>query len=213
MKKIALIALTALMCVMFTMTSFAAALDLGTLGGVANYTPHGYEGVNGIMFGYNKAPINLGSYDLANYESIVVTYATDLGFQALKDGMPCAAFFAVLSEGGECVGWADTGIKNPEKILGQADCVDANAEFNPDGVNWGKGQRTAVIDVSDVDYNGPVLLSHYNSTGNEALVVGIELVEKEVTEPSNPPTADFGIMALVVSVVLGAAGAKKKIAE
>ena len=208
MKKIFLIVLTAMLCVMLATTSFAA-LDLAALGGTQNYTAHGYAGKDCIIFGYNKAPVDLGSYDLSKYESIVVTYATDLGFQALKDGMPVTAFFAIVSEGGQCVGWADSGIKNPEKILASADCTDARSDIYPDGVNWGKGERTAVIDVSDLDYTGPVLLSHYNSTGNEALVVGIELIEKV----DNGETGDFGIMFLVVAAALGTVGAKKKIAK
>ena len=185
MKKI--ISLLAILALALTVFAFgvigsAAAevttLDLSSLGGTQNYAPHGYSGVYGLMFGYGSV-VNLGSYDLSQYSALKVTYATDLGFKAFQEGMKATAMFALKSNN-ESIGYANVG-PNTTGLLASADCVDASIT-NEAGANWDKGERVAVIDLSSVDYNGDVYLSHFNSTGNEALVVKLEFVKNEPYE-------------------------------
>jgi hypothetical protein len=178
MKRIVQILLAIVMVISLS-TFFASAeesdtvtLDLAALGGSQSYTPHGYAGVTGLMFGYGTV-VDLGSYDLSQYGALKVTYATDMGYKAYQDGMTATAMFALKSNA-TTIGYANVG-PNTEGLIASADCVDAS-EVNPEGVNWGKGERAAVIDLKDVDYNGEVYLSHFNSSGNEALVVKLELL-------------------------------------
>lgn len=216
MKKF--IALITVAVMMFSLVSVVSAadvtVDLAAVGGTKDYGPHGYTDVSAKMFGYGSN-LNIGTYDLSKYASIRITYATDGGFVAKKDGMPVTAFFAVT--GGEVnggVGQADSGIQNEDKILGKADCADATIT-NENGTNWDKNERTAVIDISNVTYNGEVYLYHYNSTGNEALVVGIELLETAIGDgegstddknPSNPATSDLAIVAVSAIAAFALAG-------
>jgi hypothetical protein len=163
------------------------------------------------MLGYGNK-VALGEYNLADYEAVVITYATDLGFIAEQDSMPCSAFFAIC-DAEVNVGYADSGIQNEANILAKADAEDAYIA-NEAGVNWGKGERTVTIDLTDISYSGNVWLSHYNSTGNEALVVGIEFVEAgadtdtdtgadEDKEPEqNAPTGDVNVVFAVVAAAL-----------
>ena len=87
MKKLVSIIVIAVMCLALSMTAFAAEIDLAEIGGVQNYTPHGYAGVDAIMMGYGNK-VALGEYNLADYDSIIITYATDMGFVAEKEDMP-----------------------------------------------------------------------------------------------------------------------------
>ena len=87
MKKLMVFLLVLIMVLSMTlMPSFAEddlVIDLGAIGGVENYGPHGYAGRKLIMFGYEKV-VELGNFDLSKYEAMEITYATDLGFEAKK---------------------------------------------------------------------------------------------------------------------------------
>lgn len=215
MKKLVSIVVVVAMCLALSLTAFAAEVDLAAIGGKQEYNPHGYPDAYGVMLGYGNK-VALGEYNLADYEAVVITYATDLGFIAEQDSMPCSAFFAIC-DAEVNVGYADSGIQNEANILAKADAEDAYIA-NEAGVNWGKGERTVTIDLTDVSYNGNVWLSHYNSTGNEALVVGIEFVEAGAgtdtdidtdtdtdagKEPEqNAPTGDVNVVFAVVAAAL-----------
>lgn len=211
MKKLVSIVVVVAMCLALSLTAFAAEVDLAAIGGKQEYNPHGYPDAYGVMLGYGNK-VALGEYNLADYEAVVITYATDLGFIAEQDSMPCSAFFAIC-DAEVNVGYADSGIQNEANILAKADAEDAYIA-NEAGVNWGKGERTVTIDLTDVSYNGNVWLSHYNSTGNEALVVGIEFVEAGAgtdtdtdtdagEEPEqNAPTGDVNVVFAVVAAAL-----------
>lgn len=217
MKKLVSIIVIAVMCLALSMTAFAAEIDLAEIGGVQNYNLHGYPGVDAIMFGYGSK-VALGEYNLADYDSIIITYATDMGFVAEKEDMPVCAFFAIC-DADVNVGYANTGVQNEANILAKADVEDASV-VNEAGTNWGRGERTVEIDVSELTYSGALYLSHYNSTGNEALVVGIEFVEadaepsepSEPSTPSNPESGDASVIFVVVAAALVlTVVAKKKI--
>ena len=209
MKKLVSIVVVVAMCLALSLTAFAAEVDLAAIGGKQEYNPHGYADAYGVMLGYGNK-VALGEYNLADYEAVVITYATDLGFIAEQDSMPCSAFFAIC-DAEVNVGYADSGIQNEANILAKADAEDAYIA-NEAGVNWGKGERTVTIDLTDISYSGNVWLSHYNSTGNEALVVGIEFVEAGAgtdtdtdagEEPEqNAPTGDVNVVFAVVAAAL-----------
>lgn len=180
MKKIITIVLAMVMVLsLCTLNAFAAEdyeVDLSTLSGAAaNYSAHGYPDRTLVMFGYGTV-VSLGTLDLSQYDSCEVTYATDLGYKAFIDGMKATAMWALKSNS-ETIGYVDVG-PNEDGLIAKGDCVDASIT-NEEGANWDKGERTTVIDLSNVDYNGEVFLSHFNSTGNEGLCVSIKFVAKE----------------------------------
>ena len=160
-------------------------VNLSLLEGVSqNWASHGYPDLISKELGYNNSwPIGL--FDLSGFESVEVTYATDLGFVAKQESMTLTSCFALMSEN-VTIGCADQpAYSNPDKIIALANCTDASV-LNPDAANWAQGERTAVIDVSESTYQGSIALSHFNSTGNTALVVGIKFIAKE--QPADEKT-------------------------
>ena len=153
-------------------------VNLSLLEGVSsNWASHGYPDRTMRNLGYNNSwPIGL--FDLTGFEAVEVTYATDMGFKAKQASMTLTSCFALMSEN-VTIGCADQpAYSNPDKIIALANCTDASV-LNPDAAGWAQGERTAVIDVSESTYQGPIALSHFNSTGNEALVVGIKFIAKK----------------------------------
>jgi hypothetical protein len=192
---------------MTLMPSFAEddlVIDLGAIGGVENYGPHGYAGRKLIMFGYEKV-VELGNFDLSKYEAMEITYATDLGFEAKKEDMKHVAVLGIKSAKSPIFGFANQDF-NEENSLGWAPLTDADPNANPDGVNWDKGERKCVIDLSGQNYNGDVYLMCFNSTGNETLVVEIKLIAAQ----ENPTTGDFGIIGMAIVTAYATTLTKKK---
>ena len=144
--------------------------DLEAMGGTASFADHGYGDTIGLMFGYGNYK-SLGNLDLSKYSKIIITYATHHPFLNRYDDMPCNAMFAICSNG-TTVGYSNVDKREEAGILAQQDCTDSTDI-------WVNGERTCEIDLSNVDYNGEVFLSHYNSTGMEALVTSIVLVAAE----------------------------------
>jgi hypothetical protein len=179
-------------------------VDLGAIGGVENYGPHGYPDQKLLMFGYG-AVVKLGNFDLSKYDAMEITYATDLAFQAMKEGMKHVAILGIKSAESPIFGYANLDF-NEENSLGWAPLTDADPEANPDGVNWDKGERKCVIDLSEQNYSGDVYLMCYNSIGNETLVVGIKLIAKQ----ENPATGDIGIVGMAIVSTFATTLAKKK---
>ncbi len=188
-------------------------IDLSTIDGATDsYGPHGYPGAYGVMFDYG-ININLGNYDLSKYESIKITYATDANFVAKHDQMTEPSFFAVTNgkvSGG--VGQGNTGVQNADKILARGVCTDADNSANPAGINWDKNERTATIDLTNVDANGDIYLYHYNSQGNQALVTGIRLIAIEADGGNaddgadNPETSDISVVIIAAVAAFALAG-------
>lgn len=153
-------------------------IDVGTLAGAAaNYAPHGYGDRKLVMFGYGTV-VSLGNIDLSKYDACVITYATDLNYPAYQAGMTAQAMWALKSNN-VSIGYVNVG-PNWEGILGKGDVITAGGWYKPNtaGANWDIGERTAVIDLTDQDYSGEVFLSHFNSTGNEALLVGVKFLSR-----------------------------------
>ncbi len=208
MKKLMVFLLVLIMVLSMTlMPSFAEddlVIDLGAIGGVENYGPHGYAGRKLIMLGYEKV-VELGNFDLSKYEAMEITYATDLGFEAKKEDMKHVAVLGIKSAKSPIFGFANQDF-NEENSLGWAPLTDADPNANPDGVNWDKGERKCVIDLSGQNYNGDVYLMCFNSTGNETLVVEIKLIAAQ----ENPTTGDFGIIGMAIVTAYATTLTKKK---
>ena len=156
------------------------------------------------MFGYEKV-VELGNFDLSKYEAMEITYATDLGFEAKKEDMKHVAVLGIKSAKSPIFGFANQDF-NEENSLGWAPLTDADPNANPDGVNWDKGERKCVIDLSGQNYNGDVYLMCFNSTGNETLVVEIKLIAAQ----ENPTTGDFGIIGMAIVTAYATTLTKKK---
>ena len=183
MKKIiSLVLAVAMVICLCTVSAFAAedyVVDMDNLttnhdSNVGEHPAHGYAGVTTMLFDYGDV-VTLGNLDLGDYDACEITYATDMGYVAQKPGMKIPANWA-LKNNSTSIG-AATQDPNEDGLLGKADCVDASV-INEDGANWDKGERVAVIDLSGVDYSGDVFLSHFNSEGNQGLLVGIKFVAK-----------------------------------
>ena len=186
MKKIITIVLAMVMVLsLCTLNAFAAEdyeVDLSAAplvgGSGGEHAPHGYPGVDTLLLGYGNV-VTLGNLNLGDYSACEITYATDLGYVAQKEGMKIPANFSLKSNN-VCIG-AATQDPQTDGLLAQADCIDVDKAnlHNPSGAGWGQDERVCTIDLTNVDYSGEVWLTHFNSTGNEALVVGIKFVAKE----------------------------------
>lgn len=186
MKKIVSVILAvALVISMCAVMSFAAedyVVDLSTVeftgGSGGEHAAHGYAGVDTLLLGYGNV-ITLGNMNLGDYSACEITYATDLGYVAQKEDMKIPANFSLKSNN-VCIGCSNQEPQT-DGLLAQADCIDVDKEnlHNPEGANWDKDERVCSIDLTNVDYSGEVWLSHFNSTGNEALVAEIRFVAKE----------------------------------
>lgn len=193
MKKVFSILLAAALVLSLFMVPAMAAedveIDLSTTTVGQEHAPHGYPGEDTILFGYGIIA-ELGAHNLADYSAVEITYCTDPGFTALKEGMIDTACFAIVNEKVSIGAGPDGSIKNADKIIAKADCTDAE-ELDPEGTNWGKNARTARIELQGSTHNGNIYLAHFNSTGNETLVVGIKLIAKTADDnPSDNPTDD-----------------------
>ena len=189
-KLVSAILAVALVLSLCTVMSFAAedyVVDLSTVeftgGSGGEHAPHGYAGVDTLLLGYGNV-VTLGNMDLGDYSACEITYATDLGYVAQKEDMKIPANFSLKSNN-VCIGCASQDPQT-DGLLAQADCIDVDKEnlHNPDGTNWDKDERVCSIDLTNVDYSGEVWLSHFNSTGNEALVAEIKFVAKEAAAPA-----------------------------
>lgn len=102
-------------------------VDLGAIGGVENYGPHGYPDQKLLMFGYG-AVVKLGNFDLSKYDAMEITYATDLAFQAMKEGMKHVAILGIKSAESPIFGYANLDF-NEENSLGWAPLTDADQKL------------------------------------------------------------------------------------
>ncbi len=159
-------------------------VDLSKLAGTTqSFSPHGYPDLKSMNMGYNDT-LPLGLFDLTGFESVEITYATDAGFKAKHGNMAVVSCFALMSEN-VSIGFADASdYQNKDKIIAKGDCVDASVT-NPSGAGWAQNERTVSISIADSTYTGNLVLSHFNSIGNTALVVGIKFIAKtEAVEKS-----------------------------
>lgn len=188
MKKIlSLILVIAMIASVGLVSSFAAGnveVDLSKLPEAkTDFAAHGYEGVSAFLIGYSEV-YSLGTLNLADYDKMEISYATDKNFQNFYEGMSHNAVLGIKSARSS-YGQVETPF-NDEDSLAWGE-LEAAYETNPDGSNWDKNERVCTLDLSDVDYNGEVFLTSFSSTGNQILVVKVKLIAEASTEdPSNP---------------------------
>ncbi|MFR1518286.1 MAG: dockerin type I repeat-containing protein [Clostridia bacterium] len=141
------------------------------------YAAHGYPDLVSQLLGYdNHLPIGL--FDLTNFDSVEITYATDANFKAKYPEMSVTSCFALMSKD-VSVGYATLpDYQYKESIIAMGNCADASV-LNPDAGGWAQNERKAIIDVSNLNYTGQITLSHFNSLGNETLLVGIKFIAKK----------------------------------
>lgn len=222
MKKIVSVLLAAaLVLSLFAIPAMAAQdveIDLSTIAQAkAEYDAHGFPGQSCIMYDYGLV-VNLGSFNLADYSAIEVSYATDKGFIAKKDGMTQISCFAIMNENTTIGQATDPTYSNEDKIIAKADCADAEV-LNPDAANWGQNERTATINLAGSTFNGDIYLVHFNSTENQALVTGVKLIAKTsggdntsaptaepttkpTNQPDNPKAGDSSMLLFAAAAAL-----------
>ena len=103
--------------------------------------------------------LNLGTIDLSKYTRIEIAYGSDGGAKLGDEG----CFFA-LDDASEAV-----------KDAGRSDIFGAVAAENAT-VNW-QPDRTAIIDLSGVEYDGTVYLTFYMGSTNGISIYGIKLIK------------------------------------
>ena len=159
-------------------------VDLSTVGGV-DFAAAGYKAPVLQMMNWGNA-VNLGSMDLSKYSKVIIVYGCDGG--------------AKLGDVGSALRLTSTGPVADGGNNPIAATVLASATLTNPTAGWAAGDRAAVIDLSDVTYNGTVYLVHDMKDGNGIAVSSITFVgadfatdEPEVSEPtedSSEPTED-----------------------
>lgn len=127
------------------------------------FEPAGYTG-NIAKLGYGGY-INIGEVDLSKYSKVTIMYGCDGGdgtkahFEALNGDLPI-------------------GLKSTNTTYGQVtdydmdgDIAHTDMEFSSTG--WAGGQRAAVIDLSEIDYNGVVYVTVHNPEGTEIAISSV----------------------------------------
>lgn len=148
------------------------------------------------------------SIDLTDYERIEITYATKEGFVAVE-GDKCAAIG--LKSSGTTFGVIPNQ-RNDEGLVVIAEITDAEIT-NPDATGIKRTERKVVMDISDLTYNGLLVLHTYNVSNpdlDSIVISEVKFIAKTqpTTEPeteTNPQTGDIGLASLagiLVSTVL-----------
>ena len=167
-------------------------INLATINGYKPTNNYGYD-CPIIDIGYNEVYL-LGDIDLSKYSQAIIKYSYDGDTMTDRTPEQCwtdcgRAPIIGFTTINKCFGYAN---------VTNADAIEAGfyADLPYTTGNWSAHTRTAVIDLTDVTYSGPLYLSAYNPWGRGIAVVSIELVpapevapeEPEVTEPQEPET-------------------------
>lgn len=141
---------------------------MSTLGGKgykADFAAAGYHAPLQLL-GYDVT-IDLGTIDLSLYSAVKITYGCD-GSPATAENFANASSLAI-------------GLKSEGTSYGQAtddnfngDIAHTDMVFSSNG--WATGAREAVVDLSEVDYNGNVWVAVHNPLGGEIAISAIEFV-------------------------------------
>ena len=138
---------------------------------------YGYENVWGIYL-ENGSTFSLGNVDLSLYTEVAFTYASDTEHYDKYNGSGESSAITMKSEATEHPGSSSNCEMNTEALIAKAD-LHASIITDETGTNWDRCQRVARIDLTDIDYNGPVYLQHYVPESRaEILVVGIKFTKK-----------------------------------
>jgi hypothetical protein len=116
--------------------------------------------------------------DLAQFSKVEIIYSFD-GSDATAGNFEAAPSHAIgLKSTASSYGWPDPG----EILAG--DIAHADMEFSAGG--W-TAFRTATIDLSEIDYNGPVHVTMHNPAGTTIAISGVIFYYAEkVEEPEDP---------------------------
>ena len=143
-------------------------IDMSTLGGAgyrADFAAAGYNAPLQVL-GYGVA-IDLGEIDLSKYSAVKITYGCD-------GGTGTEANFAAASS-------LAIGLKSTNTSYGQetadnfdGDIAHTDMVFSSNG--WASGAREAVVDLTNVDYNGNVWVAVHNPAGTEIAISAIEFI-------------------------------------
>ena len=143
-------------------------IDMSTLGGTGYRAEFGAAGYNAPLqvLGYGVA-IDLGEIDLSKYSAVKITYGCD-------GGAGTEANFAAASS-------LAIGLKSTNTTYGQettdnfdGDIAHTDMVFSSNG--WAGGAREAVVDLTNVDYNGNVWVAVHNPAGTEIAISAIEFI-------------------------------------
>ena len=145
-------------------------IDMATLGGAgfrADFAAAGYNAPLQLL-GY-AVTIDLGNIDLSKYSAVKITYGCD-GGPGTEANFAAASSLAI-------------GLKSQNTSYGQAtddnfdgDIAHTDMVFSSSG--WAGGARDAVVDLTNVDYNGNVWVAVHNPAGTEIAISAIEFIAK-----------------------------------
>ena len=170
-------------------------LDMATFEGqagyMANFEAAGYTAPC-YKYGYGTV-LDLGEMDLSKFSAVKITYGCD-------GGEGTAAAFESASS-------LVIGLKSAASTFGQEtednfDDAIAYTDMVFSTSGWAGGSREAVVDLSDIDYNGNVWVALHNPAGTEIVVSAIVFVgsdELPVVEDPEEPEAP----APIVPVAMG----------
>ena len=143
-------------------------IDMATLGGAgfrADFAAAGYNAPLQLL-GY-AVTIDLGNIDLSKYSAVKITYGCD-GGPGTEANFAAASSLAI-------------GLKSQNTSYGQAtddnfdgDIAHTDMVFSSSG--WAGGARDAVVDLTNVDYNGNVWVAVHNPAGTEIAISAIEFI-------------------------------------
>ena len=141
---------------------------MATLGGAgfrADFAAAGYNAPLQLL-GYAMA-IDLGNIDLSKYSAVKITYGCD-GGPVTEANFANASSLAI-------------GLKSEASSYGQVttdnfdgDIAHTDMVFSSNG--WAGGARDAVVDLTNVDYNGNVWVAVHNPAGTEIAISAIEFI-------------------------------------
>ena len=146
----------------------ALVIDMGTLGGpsyMTDFMPAGYYAPLQLL-GYGVA-IDLGQMDLSQFSAVKITYGCD-GGPGTETNFANASSLAI-------------GLKSENSSYGQ----ETDDNFNGDiahtdmvfsDIGWAAGAREAVVDLTNVNYNGNVWVAVHNPAGTEIAISAIVFV-------------------------------------
>ena len=143
-------------------------IDMATLGGTGYRAEFGAAGYNAPLqlLGY-AVTIDLGNIDLSKYSAVKITYGCD-GGPGTEANFAAASSLAI-------------GLKSQNTSYGQetADNFDgdiAHTDMVFSSTGWAGGARDAVVDLTNVDYNGNVWVAVHNPAGTEIAISAIEFI-------------------------------------
>ena len=135
---------------------------------MASFTDAGYH-FPIFNLGYGNT-IYIGSHDLSKYSAVIIEYGCD-GGPGTQANFEKASSLAI-------------GLKSTDSSFGQVnddnfDNAIAYTQMVFSSTGWAAGARDAVVDLTDVDYNGDVWVAVHNPEGTTIAISSVQLVPVE----------------------------------